>query len=274
MNLLEEAISDEKFERNIKIFRKILYTSIILGIGLVSYFSITGYFYQQTYHYNRKITIDILNNSVELDKLKNDSKINYIAKFKFISNFITKSAETLDDSSDVDINNINTTQFANDVNRVKAQFANKIDPEFRLNVIDILEDLKSSSNRFVSELALDYLGKLILDQPRNFTHDYALKYFTEIGQIIDTKLDVKLDNVSRGNVSRGFDEVSNLILLKGIWLKKINIEEFFNFYVKVKKFFDQTKSKNQMSINQMLILDLIAEKNKIHNTNLLTFFGK
>lgn len=249
MSILDEAILEEKFEKNVKIFKKLLYITGFFAVLLIVYAAIIGYYNQLTYDYNRRITLDILNNSVNISQLTKDSPINSIALFKHISKSVAKN---------IDENAL-----------LKApDDAKKAD--FKTNVIDNLELLQNNSDVFIKTLAYDYMGKLILDHPQYFDTPYIISYMEKIQFLIDQTINSSINDQKKNTNQvidfEKFDGVSNLILIKGIWLKN-NKSEFLDFYTKARNYFqnDQhygkiTEAKNVHANSVMLILDLYAKK--------------
>lgn len=249
MNLLDEAISEAKFERNIKIFKTTLYFAAIFGALLIIYSLISNYFHNKSVEYNRAITIDILHNSVDLSKLKKDVNINYVAKLKYISNFLStfKPQEYVDSKTNSN-----------------SQFANKIEEKFQINVINHLENLQNSNDLFIKIVAYDYMGKLILDHPEYFTKKYAEKFIHTIDEIINK---VNLDDKNSSENLNKFNKISNLILIKALWLKNYDAANFLTFYEKIKNLYN-LNSQTQDNKSKNLTIEsgkLTVEENEMQN---------
>ncbi|MFO1130362.1 MAG: hypothetical protein U1E31_03250 [Rickettsiales bacterium] len=210
MDLLEEVISDDKFERNTKFFKKIIFVSIFIGIVLIIYSIYTNKKQKQELKYNTELTQVILNNKIDFNNFE-DKKIDQIVKFNIIKNKLMQYQKKY-----FDINKLNSDELS--IQQIK--FYNEI-------YVKLQEFIDNKNDLILSNIAKNYLGNLMLDMPKLFKKEDIYKYFNNLAQD-----DKNLNNQE--------------IILKALWLKDNASEQenldYLNKYIKLleqkKKIYD------------------------------------
>lgn len=242
MNLLDEVISEKKFERNIKILKKIILFAVILGGVLIAYVLYVSNKEKQAEAYNANITQEILDNFAlsnnpskkltEFNKILNIEQmpINTIKQFSIIKNNIEYFASQ--NEKNIDITKQNS---------------------FNENVYIPLKDLISSSDILLQKLAKKYLAMLMLDMNYFFNKEDVSSYFIS--------LEMDEENFT-----------SDLIILKAIWIKNnLNKEETSKYLSKyIKKIKEQNENLLKSNLNSILINNSIKTNKQV--LFLLTYF--
>ena len=254
MSLLEEVVSEEKFEKSTKAFKKFMYCALCAGVILIGVTTVRSYYSNLSIDKNRKLTEMIMKNDIDEKFLTSTGPnladhgtsykdtafwLGYLNLIKMHLEDVKSGKKKL---SDFDIWSVESQKNAHTDKESKIDQKILSDIRHDTNsslgseeskkqkILVPLEAMIKSSDDFLSSSAILYMAMLLTDYPKEFSKEYAAKFFAN------------LDLRKVGSAG---------VLLKALWVKENDPNALSNF-IKEQNLMESNAISNSSSNNSIV----------------------